>query len=123
MKYDHQDRDDPFNVVETVTLDPSEKATVTFTPDNRVSDYFLPVVAVSKYDQSTYRVSTDSTAEFGEASLPPTDPDDTADTFRPPETFSESCTVEITNLSGVTRAYNIQLIGWERRRRIDEGGL
>jgi len=123
-KWDHQNRDDPFNESTAVTLDPSEEATVTFQPDGRLSDYFVPTVAVSKHPNSEYTVETDGTSEYGPAPLPPTDPDDDSDTFRPPETFSDSLTVQVTNLDATaTRRYYIQVIGWERRRYTDEGGF
>lgn len=122
-KWDHQNRDNPFNEAASVTLDPGERAEVTFEPENRVSDYFLPTLAVSKHPNSSYEIQTDGTTLFGPAPIPPTDPDDDSDTFRPPETFADSAVVIVENLdSTATRTYYIQVIGWERRRYTDEGG-
>lgn len=122
-RFDHQDRDDPFNESTAVTLDPGEEVTVTFEPAERQSDYFLPQVAISKFPNSTYRVETDDTNEYGPAPLPPTTPDDDADTFRPPTTFSDKVTVTVANLDGSsTRTYYLQIVGWERRKFTDEGG-
>lgn len=123
MTVEHQDRDDPFNQAKAVTLDAGQEAEITFEPAERQSEYYMATLAISKRSDSSYRVETDGTNEFGPAPIPPTDIDDDADTFRPPATFEDSVTVTVANLdSSATRTYNLQVVGWERRRFTDEGG-
>lgn len=123
-RFDHVNRDDPFNESASVTLDAGQEATVTFSPDRKVqSTYFLATVAVSKFSDSDYEIETDGTTEYGPAPIPPTDPDDDSDTFRPPTTFEDMVTITVANLdSSATRTYYFQVVGWERRRLVDEGG-
>jgi hypothetical protein len=124
VSVEHQDRDDPFNAAKAVTLDAGTEATVRFEPQERQSDYFLATVAISKRADSSYLVETDGTAEYGPAPIPPTDPDDDSDTFRPPTTFSDHVEITVQNLdSSATRTYYLQVVGWERRRFTDEGGF
>lgn len=122
-RWDNENRDDHFNEATSVTLDPGQKGTITFEPEDRQSDYYLPMLAASKIEDSEYEILTDGTTTFGPAPIPPTDIDDDNQTFIPPETFSDYCDVEISNLGSNTQTYIVQAKGWERRKRTDEGGL
>lgn len=118
--YDQQSRDDSFNRVASVTLADGQKASVTFSPSDRTSQYFLRMAAISKKTGSTYEVRLDDAVEFEEAAIPPTDVDDSVDTFTPPETFEREIEIVIKNTSGSSKTYRVQVAGWERRRRTDE---
>ncbi|PSP38288.1 hypothetical protein BRC71_06335 [Halobacteriales archaeon QH_7_65_31] len=105
----------PFNEVVTVQLNPGEQATVTFEPVQSVSRFQLPVVAISKFPQSSYEVRADGQQRFGPAGAPPTDPDDMAATFLPALEFSDELEVTVSNLaaSSTARTYIVQPVGWE----------
>lgn len=121
--WEHEDRDQPFNVADAVTLDPGEVAEVTLTVEDRLSDYFLPAVAMSRHKTSRYTIEADGTAVFGPAPLPPADPQDGEEPFTPPETFSDEVTLTVENLdASKTRTYYLQARGWERRKFPGEGG-
>ncbi len=103
----------PFNAPTAVTLDVGEQATVTFEPEKRVTEFVLPIMAVSKHSDTTYTVRTDDETVFGPAPVPPTDPDDLQQTFYPPQRFDQSLTVEVANVGGRAAVYVVQPVGWE----------
>ena len=107
-----------FNEVVVVTLSPGEQATVTFEPEQADATFVLPVVAISKFPESSYEVLTDSVNRFGPAPAPPTDPDDMTPTFVPALRFDSELKIKVANLasSSATRRYLIQPIGWEPMR-------
>lgn len=121
-KWDHEDRDDPFNVGDAVTLDPGQRAEVTLTVEDRLSDYFLPVLAMSRHKTSSYEIRADGVTIYGPAPIPPADPQDNGEPFSPPETFEDEVTLVVENLdSSKTRTYYLQAKGWERRQYPNEG--
>jgi hypothetical protein len=105
----------PFNEPASVTLDPGQKATVRFTPEQRVTEFTLPILAISKARNTLYQARIDDTIRFGPAPAPPTDIDDMGVTFLPALSFSQSLEVEITRVSAAagTQTYFIQPVGWE----------
>jgi len=103
----------PFNSPTAVTLAVGEQATVMFEPEKRVTDFVLPIMAISKHSDATYTVRTDDETVYGPAPVPPTDPDDLQQTFYPPQRFSQSLTVEVANVGGASATYVIQPVGWE----------
>jgi len=95
-------------------LDPGQQLTVTFSPDQQVSEFVLPILAMSKHPNSSYEVWMDDEIVYGPAPIPPTDIDDVAATFVPAKSFSSSLRVIIRNLDdNTTRTYSVQPIGWE----------
>jgi len=108
--------DRPLNQPETVTLDPGEKATVTYEAKQRTGGGFvLPILALSKHPESVYKATVDdSELIYPESAVPPTDIDDKAITFAPAYSFSRTLTCEVTNLSDARRRYTVQPIGFER---------
>lgn len=98
----------------TRRLDPGQQLTVTFQPTQRVTDFVLPFLAMSKLPESSYEVWLDGGREYGPAPIPPTDIDDMTPTFIPAKRFNRSMKVIVRNLSETTaRTYSIQPIGWE----------
>ncbi|GGN97637.1 hypothetical protein [Haloarcula pellucida] len=98
----------------TRRLNPGEMLIVTFEPTQRVTDFALPFLAMSKHPESSYEVWMDGSRQYGPAPIPPTDIDDMVPTFIPAKRFSESMTVYVRNLSDTTaRTYSVQPIGWE----------
>lgn len=104
-----------FNETVSRVLDPGQQLTAEFTPKQRTATFHLPVLAVSKFPDSTYRVKTDGTTVFGTAPIPPTDVDDLDVTFIPPKEFTGSLEVQVTNAGANTRRYHVQALGWEVR--------
>lgn len=104
----------PVNEPVTVTLNSGEEASVTFSPIKQVSEHVVITLAVSKSADTTYTIEMDGTAVFGPASIPPTDIDDSVQTFMPPRDFSQHCKVKISNLGSSTTTYHVQLVGFER---------
>lgn len=111
--------DVPLNEPVSVDLDPDQRATVTFEPVQQNTRFVLPIVAISKYPDSTYQVETDDNLRYGPASVPPTDIDDLQVTFIPALRFSRQLQVEVSNLGSAARTYHIQPMGWEPT---DDGG-
>lgn len=103
----------PINEPASVELDPGERGTVTYDPEKRVSSLVVPIIAASKYRGCIYEVRADADTVYGPARIPPTDIDDLQVCFIPALRFSESLTVQVTNLAEQTRTVNIQPIGWE----------
>ena len=110
------ENDRPLNQPETVKLDPGERATVTYTAQQRTGGGFvLPILAISKHPDSVYKATVDdSEVIYPESAVPPTDIDDKAITFAPAYSFSRSLTCEVTNLSDAKRRYTVQPIGFEK---------
>ncbi|MFC7069486.1 hypothetical protein [Halobaculum lipolyticum] len=106
--------DVPFNEPYTADLDDGEKVTVTFTPEQSGSVFYLPVLAISKVRGTIYEVRDDGSTQYGPAAIPPTDIDDTTVTFAPAKQFRDSLEVIIRNNSGAPQTYHIQPIGFER---------
>lgn len=103
----------PINKPATVTLQPDERGTITFSPKKRVSELVLPIIAMSKHPSCIYEVRTDGDAVYGPASIPPTDIDDLQVCFLPALRFSETLTIEVSNVGSATRQINVQPVGWE----------
>jgi len=65
--------DVPLNEPVSVDLQGGEQATVTFTASTRTNGGFiLPILAASKYSQSTYEVALDDENIYGPTTIPPT---------------------------------------------------
>jgi len=105
--------DIPLNHPTQVTLDPGEQATLRYEPKQNVTAFKLPVVAVSKYRESTYRVKLDGEVVYPETGIPPTDIDDLTPVFVPAYSFSQYLEIRIKNVSESTRTYHVQPLGWE----------
>lgn len=106
--------DVPYNDPITRILDPGQQLTVTFEPTQQVTQFILPILAISKHPESSYEAWMDGKRVYGPAPVPPTDIDDLAATFIPARRFSSSLTVYVRNLSDTTtRRYTIQPLGWE----------
>lgn len=98
----------------TRRLDPGQQLTVTFSPKQQVSEFLLPILAISKYRNSSYEMWLDGERQYGPAPIPPTDIDDLTATFVPAKSFSSSMRVVVRNLDDTsTRTYSVQPIGWE----------
>ena len=104
----------PVNEPVTVTLNSGEEATVSFAPIKQVTEHVVVTLAASKSADTTYEVQMDDQTVFGPASIPPTDIDDTVQTFVPPRDFRQECKVRVSNLGSSTKTYHVQLIGYER---------
>lgn len=106
--------DIPYNDPISRRLDGGQKLTVEFTPAQRVTEFVLPILAMSKHPESSYEVWLDGQRQYGPSPIPPTDIDDLGTTFYPAKRFAESMRVIVRNLSDNTpRGYSIQPIGWE----------
>lgn len=107
--------DIPINETASIRLEGNQKATATFTASQRTNDGFvLPIVAASKWSDSSYTVKLDGDIVYGPASIPPTDIDDLEVCFLPAFEFDQEIEVEVANLSTDTRTYHIQPVGYER---------
>lgn len=110
--------DRPFNVSTEVSVPAGSEATITLEPSDRSGRFFVPVVAISDYETSTYRITVDDMRRY-EATVPPVDLSVPVDSFMPPLQFEDDMEITIANLSppgGVDNDYIIRLIGWQRRR-------
>ncbi|WP_418283910.1 hypothetical protein [Halorubrum sp. DTA46] len=110
------ENDRPLNQPETVTLDPGERATVSYEAHQRTGGGFvLPILGMTKHPDSIYKATVDgSETIYNESAVPPTDVDDKTVTFAPAYSFDSSLTCEITNLSDARRRYTVQPIGFEK---------
>lgn len=117
-----QPDDVPVNQPEKVILDGGQRARIRYRPVQRKTDGFvMPIVAVSKHPESTYRAKFDGQLRYGPSSIPPTDIDDLAVTFLPAYEFERELEIVVTNTSSsTTRTYHIQPIGFERAGGGDE---
>jgi len=106
--------DVPFNEPYTAELEDGEKVTVTFTPEQSGSVFFLPVLAISKVRGTIYEIRDDGSTQYGPAAIPPTDIDDLTSTFVPAKQFRDSLEVIIRNNSGNPQTYHIQPVGFEQ---------
>ncbi|MFC6796173.1 hypothetical protein ACFQFH_19915 [Halobaculum halobium] len=108
------DPDDvPFNEPYTAELDDGEKVTVTFTPEQSGSVFYLPILAISKVRGTIYEIRDDGSTQYGPAAIPPTDIDDMTVTFAPAKRFRDSQVI-IRNTSGAPQTYHIQPVGFEQ---------
>jgi len=106
--------DIPFNDPISRQLNGGQKLIITFDPTQRVTEFVLPVLAISKHPQSSYEVWLDGQQVYGPAPIPPTDIDDLTVTFLPAQRFEASMKVIVRNLSDNTpRSYSVQPVGWE----------
>jgi hypothetical protein len=106
--------DIPFNDPVSSRLDGGQKLVVEFETAQRVTDFVLPILAISKHPESSYEVWLDGEQEYGPSPIPPTDVDDIGPTFLPAKRFGTSMKVIVRNLSASTpRSYSVQPIGWE----------
>lgn len=106
--------DIPFNDPISRRLDGGQKLTVEFVTTQRVTDFVLPILAISKHPESSYEVWLDTERVYGPAPIPPTDVDDLQTTFYPAKRFESRMKVIVRNLSdSITRSYSIQPVGWE----------
>ncbi|WP_254272171.1 hypothetical protein [Haloarcula marina] len=98
----------------TRELDPGQQLVVTFEPRQRITEFVLPFLAMSKHPDSSYEVWMDGQRVYGPSPIPPTDIDDMVPTFIPAKRFESRLTVYCRNLSDTTtRTYTVQPIGWE----------
>lgn len=100
---------------ETVNLNGLEKATITFEPERSNTDLALYCLAASKRADTTYKIKIDDATRWGPARIPPSDIDDKAVVWMPPEEVRRSVTVEVTNVreNSGTRTYHVLPLGWE----------
>lgn len=109
--------DIPVNEPLSASIDGQQKATFKWKLTQNVSKVQIPVVAATKYDQTSYKVWCDGGSPiYGPREVPPTELDDKAVCFMPARSFSSELKVEIVNLrdSGTAaRTYHVQPIGWE----------
>lgn len=107
--------DAPVHETAAVTLSPSQKATVTMTPETAGNLHYIPTVAASKLADSSYKVVVDGTTRFGPGPIPPTDVDDLDAVFLPALKLNRKLKIEIKDLrdSGGERRYMTQALGWE----------
>lgn len=106
--------DIPYNDPISRQLDGGQKLVVEFDPTQRVTEFVLPVLAMSKHPKSSYEVWLDDEQVYGPAPIPPTDIDDLTVTFLPAKRFQNSMRVIVRNLSTNTpRSYSVQPVGWE----------
>ncbi|QCP90395.1 hypothetical protein [Haloarcula marismortui] len=106
--------DVPYNDPISRSLDPGSQLTVTFEPTKQVTEFVLPILAVSKHPNSSYEVWQDGEKIYGPAPIPPTDIDDLTATWLPARRFSSKLRIIVRNLGDTTtRTYSIQPIGWE----------
>jgi len=105
------------SVHEALSVDvPGEsRATIDLTPEQDGATFYVPVVAVSKNQASTYEVQIDGTDRFGPSPIPPTDPDDFGATFIPPLKMENSMEITIKNTDTGQQRYLVQVAGWEER--------
>lgn len=113
--------DEPFNDVVSVSLASGEEAVIGYEPEDRYSNFIVSMVAMSKYPNSSYEVEMDGQTRFGPAEIPPTDIDDSDDTWTPARVFSDRMEIVISNLSSSNRTYHVQVEGRERRGTVDHG--
>lgn len=99
----------------TVVLGPAEQATISFSPDQSGTTFYLPVVAASKEPDTEYRIKIDDTTVWGPSEIPPTDIDDLQPVWMPAQVFQSRLVVEITNLrtDGGERRYHVLPVGFE----------
>ncbi len=102
-----------FNAPSTVELEPGERANIEYVPTRSGTTFKLPILAISGWPGSTYEIKADGQKIYQEAEVPPTDIDDLAQTFYPPESFESTLMVRIRNVGAQTRTYTVQPIGWE----------
>lgn len=112
--------DKPFNDPETAQVGPNEKWEVEFAAENTGTTFVLPELAVSKQSQTTYEVKLDGTKVY-ESDIPPTDIDDSTQTWLPPKTFESTLTVIVRNFASSTRTYHCQPKGWETSETVNGG--
>lgn len=96
-----------------VQLDVGEKARVEFTPDRSGTEHKVPVVAVSRHSGSTYEIVADGTTRYGQAPIPPSEPNHLSQGFIPSLSFKDGLTVIIRNVGSQVRTYSVQIVGWE----------
>jgi hypothetical protein len=104
--------DRPFNDPESAQVGSGEKWTVEFTPENTGTTFVLPELAISKRPSTTYEVKLDGSRIYL-ADIPPTDIDDSTQTWLPPRTFSNSLEVIVRNFGDATDTHYVQPKGWE----------
>lgn len=108
----------PINQPVSVRLDPGERATFTWTPQQRqTAGFMLPALYASKSPEMTYRVWLDDSLVFGPSAVPPADVDRGGVTFLPAYEFTQELRVQVTNTSdATTRNVTVQPVGWEMPR-------
>jgi hypothetical protein len=101
----------------TVVLGDLEQGTVEFEPERSNADLYVWCLAASKRSNTTYKVKIDGSEKYGPARFPPSDLDDKAVVWMPPERVDESITVQVSNLleDGRSREYHILPLGWEEQ--------
>jgi len=104
----------PYNNPVSRRLGPGQQLTVTFAPQSRITEFYLPMLGISKYPNSSYEVWMDDEREYGPSPVPPTDVDDMGPVWIPAKQFRSELRVIVRNLSDSTsRTYTVQPIGWE----------
>ena len=99
----------------SVTVPGGSRATIELTPEQDGATFYVPVVAVSKNQASSYTIEIDGTGRFGPAAIPPTDPDDFGATFIPPLKMENRMQITIKNTDTGQQTYLVQVAGWEER--------
>lgn len=101
--------------IESVSLSPGQRATVSFTPTRSSTKFMLGAVAISKRPNSSYTIKLDGTTHFGAEEVPPTDIDDVAAVWIPALPMQDELEVIVEDLrsTGDARTYHVQPIGYE----------
>ena len=105
-----------YNEPYTAVLEPGQKAIAEWEPTQSGTTFFMPILAATKAPYSTYTIKADGTTIYGpDHSIPPTDVDDLATVWWPPQEWESNLTVTIKRLSAASapQEYHIQPIGWE----------
>ena len=123
MGVQHPDitEDTPYNLPETVELAPGEKATIVYQPEGTGTTFVLPELGISKQSQTTYELKLDDSQRY-HGEIPPTDIDDSNQTFIPAWSFTREMQVIIRNFGDAIRTYHVQPKGWETTESVTDGG-
>jgi hypothetical protein len=105
--------DIPINEALTKEIPDGSKLIVTFTPEQRTTQFRLASLGISKHPQTTYEVRADGNNVYGPAPIPPTDVDDLVTTWIPTLAFSQKLQVVIRNVGEQARFYTLQPVGYE----------
>lgn len=104
----------PVHAVEQVVVPEGGRASITFTPEQSGTTFWLPIIAIGKRGGTTYEVVADGVTRYAQAALPPTDVDDLSQCFMPPLEFQTKLELIIRNTATKPQTYGMQVVGWEK---------